>query len=492
MTITLEVENSYWQYDDEQLFSVKAILETNKSCFYHYDTRWNEKVFEDMMLLPSIDNHETYFPWEMYKIYYFKTVEDPSVFTNIAFYDEKLYDFVFERASYSYNPTICKINEVCKEKRLYIYYVDKSAINPEVINQVTSLDTKMANFYCTSDYGYASYASNMLSGFSKNVYVSLDEDKLLEAVDADERLDNNSDLTVSLPNGVAGGNYINGLTGGVRFSTKPKEIVEGRMPKHNKEIAISKGLNEKLGKAYGKELYISGVISEYLKDNGEIEKDYQTTKVVVVGIINEDKAYLYHNNDWTISFFKDELGISTFNLIPKAVVFELDDNADVEKICDRFNKIFTSYSFTSPSLEISESIGSTLRYANVILIAFSVLASIISILLLSTIVMLNVIENKDELELFHYLGIKKSDAESTYIYQALLHGMIAFLMSAIEIVVVDIIISKLLGYMISSSFSYSFNPLPIIVVFLVAIFMSVLTSFTVTKLLSRKKRHSKI
>ena len=106
--------------------------------------------------------------------------------------------------------------------------------------------------------------------------------------------------------------------------------------------------------------------------------------------------------------------------------------------------------------------------------------------------MLNVIENKDELELFHYLGIKKSDAESTYIYQALLHGIIAFLMSAIEIVVVDIIISKLLGDMISSSFSYSFNPLPILVVFLVAIFMSVLTSFTVTKLLSKKKRHSKI
>ena len=488
LTITLEVANAYWQYDDEQLFTVKAVTEANKTCIYHYSKLWNEEVFEGMMLLPSDDDGETYFPWEMYKIYYFKTIEDPSVFINKTFYDSKLYDYVFERVNYSYSPLICKINEVCKEKRVFIYYVDKTAIDVDILSKVSSLEEKMNNFYFVSDYGYASYASNVLSGFSKNLYVSLSRDLLDETIDADVSLEPQSDLNVELKDGVVGGNYINGLTGGLRFSTKPKEFIEGRMPTHNKEIAISKKLNEQLGGAFGKELYIAGVTNEYMLDNGSIQKDFQTTRVVVVGIVNEDKTYLYHNNDWTVSFFRDELGVSMFNLIPKAVVFELDDDADVESICERFNKIFRTYDFSSPSVEITKSIGSTLKYANIILISFSLLATIISILLLSTIVMLNVIENKDELTLFYYLGIKDRDVHSTFIHQSLLHGLIAFALASIEIVVVDIMISKILGDMMSSSFAYQFNIIPIAVVFVVAIFVSVLTSFVVVKLLSKKKK----
>ncbi|MCR5332600.1 MAG: ABC transporter ATP-binding protein [Bacilli bacterium] len=492
LTITLEVRNSYWQYDDEQLFKVVAVTETNKSCFYHYNQRWNEAVFEDMMRLPSDDDGVSIYPWEMYKIYYFKTYEDPSVFINKTFYDPNLYDFVFERVSYSYNPLICKSNEVCREKRVFIYFVDKNAINAEVVNKVSSLEKGMDNYYFISDYGYASYASNMLSGFSKNVYMSLSENLLNQTIDADSSLDIESDLNVSLLDGVVGGNYLKSLSGGLKFSTKPKEFISGRMPAHNKEIAISKGLNEKLGgNAYGKELYISGVINEYLNNDNSLQKDYYTAKVVVTGIVNENATYIYHDNDWTISFFRDELGISMFNLIPKAVVFELDEKADSEKICDRFNKIFSNYTFSSPTVEISKSIGSTLSYANTILIAFSVLATIISVLLLSTVVMLNVIESKDELNLFYYLGIRIKDSQSTFVVQSLLHGLVSFALAAIEIVLVDVILSKKLGDMVMASVKYQFNPLPLLIVFGISIFVSAITSYVVVKLITKKKRGDK-
>jgi ABC-type lipoprotein export system ATPase subunit/ABC-type lipoprotein release transport system permease subunit len=489
-TISLEIANNYWQYEDEQVFTVKAITEANKSCFYHYNLRWNEEVFERMMLLPSIDDSgDQYYPWEMYKIYYFKTYNDPSSFINKSFYDKNLYDYVFERTNYSYNPGLCKINEVCKEKRVYIYYVDKSAVDIDILNQVTSIEKDLTNYFYVSDYGYASYASGMLNGFSKNVFVSLSRTKIDEAIDADIILEGDNNMSVALPEHVVGGNYLSSLNGGLRFSTKPKEFTQGRFPLHNGEIAISKGLAKQLGEdPYGKELFISGITSERMKNDGKIEKDYQTNKAVVVGIVDEDNPYLYHNGDWSISFFRDSLGISMFSLIPKAVIFELDSKVDSEKICTRLNKIFKNYDFTSPSLEISKSISSTLKYANVMLYSFSILAAIISVLLLATIVMLNVLESKEELELFRYLGIKEKDAQSTFIVQSLLHGVIAFAMSAIEIVVVDIMITKLLGNTFGHSLKYSFNPLPIAITFVIAIIISFVTSLVMVKLLSRQRR----
>lgn len=487
-TIVLEVENSYWQYEDEQVLTVKAVTETNKTCFYHYSHNWNETIFEKMMLLPSIDNPDSYYPWEMYKLYYFKTYDDPSKFINKAMFDESLYDYVFERTNYSYNPGLCKIGEVCKEKRVYIYFVDKSGISFDVINQVQTLNNKMNNYFYITDYGYASYASAMLNGFAKNVFVSLSKDSLDQAIDADTSLTENGDLEIELPDDVVGGNYLNSLSGGLRFSTKPKQMIEGRLPLHNGEITISKGLSDKLGGAYGKELYIAGICSESINSLGQIEKDYQTAKVVVVGISDEDNPYLYHDGIWSISFFRDNLGISMFSLIPKAVIFELDDGEDVEKICDRFNKIFKSYNFSSPSVELSKSISSTLKYANVILYSFSALAGIISVLLLATIVMLNVIENKDEIELFRYLGISKRDCDSTFIVQALVHGFVAFLLAAIETITVDIMISKLLGMTFGSALTYSISYIPLIAIFVLSIVISFITSFVMVKILNVKKR----
>ena len=123
------------------------------------------------------------------------------------------------------------------------------------------------------------------------------------------------------------------------------------------------------------------------------------------------------------------------------------------------------------------------------LYSFSILAAIISVLLLATIVMLNVLESKEELELFRYLGIKEKDAQSTFIVQSLLHGVIAFVMSSIEIVVVDIMIMKLLGNTFGHSLKYSFNPLPIAITFVIAIIISFATSLAMVKLLSSQRKN---
>ena len=491
--ITLEVENADWQYDDEQIFEVKAVTESHRSVFYHTNSLWNERVFEDMMRLPSDDDSEHFYPWEMSKIYYLETLSDPSEFLDVAFYEEDLQDYVFERTSSSYHPLLCTPNEVCEERRLLVFLADKNGINPNHIKYMAKADNVVKDYYFNSDFGYASYASNLLSGFSKNVFVSLDENKINMAVDADSQLDKKTNVNIDLPSGVVQGNFLNGISGGLRFSSKIDKLIEGRRPNNVREIVISKGLAKNIdpdGVGIGKYLYIAGEINEYLSEEEHLIKDYRADKVVVVGIVDEELNYLYHDPMWTISFFRDRLGVSNFYLIPKSAVIELDQNVDSNLIISKFNKVFKDYNFSSPVNELSKSVESTLKYANAILMGFSILSSLISILLLGTVVLLNVLESKDEIGLFNIIGIKQKDIDSIFVYQSLIQGLIAFVLSAVELIVVDFVISKALGNVLHTSLSYSFNILPILIVFLFAVILPLVTSFVLVKSLTLKSRKS--
>lgn len=490
MFITLSIENKAWQYDDEQIFEVVAVTESRRSVFYHSNPLWNEVVFENMMRLPSVDSTTTKFPWEMFKVYYFKTIEEPSVFLDIIFYDEEFSDYVFERTNNSYNPLLCDLGEVCEERRLFIYVADKIAIDPAYLKYISQLDSRIKDFYFTSDFGYASYASNLLSGFSKNTFVSLDRQKVEDAIDADTAISGETNVQLNLQKGVVQGNFLNGISGGLRFSTKMDKLYAGRAPKNNNEIAISKGLVNEIdseGVGLGKYLYFAGEIEEYLSDSNRLMKEYNVYKMVIVGLVDEEQNYLYHNSTWSISFFRDQLGVSSFSLIPKSVVIELDNDIDPIPIINRFNKMFKDYNFSSPVNDLSKSIDSTLSYANAILIGFSILSSIISVLLLGTIVLLNVLESKDEIRLLRIIGIRQKDIESTFVYQSVIQGLVAFSFSAIELVVVDYVISKALGDQLNTSLGFTLNILPIAIVFLVATILPFFTSLVMIKFLSKGK-----
>ncbi len=485
--LNLEVMNTSWQYEDEQTFLVKGIKESNKSCIYHSSSLWNQTVFEKMMLLPSNDGETAKYPWEMYKIYFLKSIEDAGTFIDRLMRDKDNHDYVFERTNNYYHPSLCKIGEVCSERRVLVFLSDKYAINTGIINDLANIDNRLTSFYYLSNYGYSSYASNVLNGFSKNAFISLDESKIEDAIDADT-MNNDNGLTLSLPNGVINGNYLNSLGDGFHFSSRMENLLIGRSPNHLNEIVISSGLNQKFGgECYGKELYYAGLANETYYEDETIEKEYRQTKMIIVGIVDEDKDYIYHYPNWTISFFRDQLGISMFNLTPSSVVFELDDDVDQDSLCEEYNKLFKELNFTSPSEDLTSSINSTLKYANIILLAFSLISTIISVLLLGTIIMLNVLESESEISLFTYLGIRQKDINLNFVYQALSHGLIAIFFANIEIVLVDLAISYSLKDMLKTSFIYSFNPFPFIVTFSLGIFLCLFVSFIVTKYLLIKK-----
>lgn len=487
LMMSFNVRNDFWQYDDSQIFEVVAVKETKQPAFYHTNDLWNEIVFEEMMRLPSDDDEDHNFPWEMYKIYYLKTKENPSIFLNKSFYDEDLYDFVFERTNFNYNPAICKVNQVCEENRVYVYFADKYAINPGILKRVPNYK----NYFFTSDFGYASYASNLFSGFSKNVFVSLDRDLISDAIDAATQLNNEQNLEISLPKGVVQGNFMNALGNGLRFSSKIDNLKYGRLPQNNNEIVISKGLGEELDEktfGLGKYMEIAGEIEEFQDKNGKLVKEFNTSQVVIVGVTNEEKNYIYHNCDWTISFFRDKLGVSSFYLMPRSIVFEFNSDSEANQAFENIQGTITEYKIVNPLEELKVNIDSTLDYANTILFAFSILATIISILLLGTVLMLNIAESKNEIELFNYLGIKRKDINSIFTTQAVIQGLISFVVSAVELIVVDIVLSYVLGDYLNIGFKFSLDLKPILVVLLMAIFLPYLISKVMLIYLTKRKK----
>lgn len=490
LMVSLSIENSSWEYDDEQIFEVVAVTETNYSRILHTNFLWNEIVFEEMMRLPSDDDDSHYYPWEMFKIYYLQTKEDPSIFIDASFVDEELNDFVFERTNFNYNPSLCKYGDVCKENRIYIYITDKYCVAPSVVEKIKREVPFINSYYYTSDFGYASYSSNIFSGFSKNVFLSNDEEMIDKAIDADTQLNNETNLLIDLPENVIQGNFINSLSNGLRFSSNPGQLLYGRMPTNLNEIVISEGLAKKLDEntlCFGKYLSFAGEINEFIDEKGRIEKEYNTSKILVVGIADESKNYIYHKPHWTVSFFRDKLGVSSFNLIPRSVVFEFENKEDADKAFEQIKNLAPEYKIINPLEELNSNIYSTLEYANTILICFSILATIISILLLGTVLMLNIIESKDEIQLFKFLGITRNQVNSIFTFQGLVQGFIAFLISAVELIVVDFLISFILGDYLNIGFEFSLNITPIIVIFVMSILIPLIISKVMMFFLARKK-----
>ena len=172
---------------------------------------------------------------------------------------------------------------------------------------LTEFYPDLNRYYFTSEFGYSSYASNLLNGFSKNFFVSLDSEKISDAIDADTTLGSKEDVSIDLPFGISGGSYLQSMDGSIKFSTNYQDLKEGRPPNNNAEIVISSGLASKLSNenVVGQRLQIASIKSETINFNNQLEKTYGRTSAVIVGIVDEKQEYLYHNNLWTISFFRD-------------------------------------------------------------------------------------------------------------------------------------------------------------------------------------------
>lgn len=488
--LVLSVENQDWLYDDEQVFNIVGIIQSSHPILYHSNPLWNEYVFEEHMRFPTIEGGEQYAVWEMTKNYYLEVKDDIKDLQNKFLFDGSLQNLIFQKANRDYNAILCGSTVNCWENRLYVYYSDANSIRLSDVQYLVDFYPELKRFYFTSDYGYTSYASNLLNGFSKNFYVSLDETKIDDAIDADTTLSEKEGVTINLPDGICGGNYLQSLDGALKFSSYFPSLQKGRHPNNDSEIVISSGLASKLSKGniLGERLHIAAVKNEVVNINNQIERDYSKTNAVIVGIVDEKQDYLYHSNLWTITFFRDKLNINPFLLIPSGVVFELDNGVNSENLMSNIYKMFPKYNLSNPQSEISGSVGNVLEYSQTILLAFSIISLVISFLFLGTMVLLTINESKNDIKMFHYLGIGNGQIRALFRHQTLIRCLVAFLVSVFELVIIENLLTLALNETLHiTSFTFSVSILPILVVFLCATIMPLIITQSILLVLSKRK-----
>ena len=219
--------------------------------------------------------------------------------------------------------------------------------------------------------------------------------------------------------------------------------------------------------------------SQTRSSNGEIIRNFKNLDLIVVGIVNSDKNLIYHESSWTLNFFQIMLGVSAFNLGVNSIMVEVP-NKNPSDIVNKLKRAFPEYDIMEPMSEANRSVNQVCSYIEVALMCFSIISIIISTLLLSICNYLYIFENKKDIGLVRCIGISKKEAGKFAITHSVLMCLVSFLLSSLELFLTSFIINGEMAKQMGNAFSYIFNPLSLLYMFLLSLFVSIASSVFIT------------
>ena len=479
--LTLGLANNSWAYEDEQIFHLVGVVETNVPYIFHTNHLWSEYVFQEKMRLPSVDNGHYEFPWQMAKTYFVTTVQPIEIFLERVLLDKNLIDYVFEIAGQEHHPTLCQISGPCQSNRLLVFHVDSDRINVSKLPAIFKHEKRLKNFLFASDGGYYYHPDSFIAGFAKNLYLSLSEMQLEQAIDADNLIDEEmGNVTISPPRGVLQGSFVTSMLGGVNFSSDLSNVVLGSAPQNLSEVVVSEGLAKKLSfatEAIGKTLHVAVNYENIPYDNNRFEKHYSIVPLSIVGIAKGDHLALHHTPYWSVGFFQVKAGVSSFELIPKNVIFELKADTNVDEVIKNLSSKFGDFRFYNPVASIQEGIDETMGLLRVVLLAFSSLAIVTSLFLFFIVMFVTIEENRGDIVLMNYIGVAKKDIRNSFIVCGMMISSLSFTLSAIEIIIADFFINHVIGGYLGTNIPYVFNPGPLLAILSLSIVIAYIASY---------------
>ncbi|MCQ2741810.1 MAG: ABC transporter ATP-binding protein/permease [Bacilli bacterium] len=463
--------NYSWGYEDEQMLNIVAVTASTSPCFYHLNHHWTTYMFEEQMRFPASDHKETSLPWVMNKVHYLSSRSDRRDLLQTLRKDESTINMVFLCDSYEFNNTSCPLGESCDSKRLYAYIADKYTVPFKNIDQVSSSLEKYGKVMPLTTSSYISMPSSLLSGTALKFFVSPNEESISTVIDSYSRVkEEDASLEFEIPPDCFDANYIKASSGGLKIYPSAHKVLEGRYPSGIDEVAITKGLADKIGPI--KELSIAGQVSEKMVGH-YLERSFSTTKVKVVGVVDNDRLGLEVDDYWSVDFFLLGLGMSAFTLEPTGGLVTLFDGVNKEQIIRHLSQDFPQFRFSDPSESVSSSIESTIGYVSVILSSFSFIALSISVLLFIVVVIVFISENKKEASLLYVVGISRKDIIRSYCSQAFLFIFLAFTESCLAMILSEYVIHLYIGasFLSTSAFTISWPPFAVMSIFALSSFL---------------------
>ena len=322
-------------------------------------------------------------------------------------------------------------------------------------------------------------------GFAKNSYLSAKEVNIEDVIDLLSYVKYEESQNITLPSGTVEGHFSKSSQQG--FCYEPSyNLIVGRRPLNYQEIVISSALKDKLklDNPINKNIFFTFPIIENLLPSGYISREFKTVSLKVVGVSNSGKYAIHHDEAWSILFFQTMLGISTLEL--NVVNLALKINKDYEgSIIKKINRAFPNYDIYSPLKDVRESVDQICHYIEIVLLVVSIASVLIASLILFICNYLHILEAKKDIGLIRCLGSKKSESKKFIYFHSFLMTGLSLLLSSIELVVISIFLSYSLADSLGIGSQFVFNPMSIIYMGAVALFISLVSSIFISRKISK-------
>ena len=416
-------------------------------------------------------------PWTMKKLYYLKTNEKRDELLNLLYDDELADEYLFEIANEKYYPWLYYEKDMSERDRVLVFINNTKHFPLWQIPYFLSNDPNLKTPLLANNSGYVMYPESLMMGFAKTMYFSRYEEDLNEIIDHQTTNNVNGFVQEELPPSVRSGDYAKSLQNGVNFSVQPNQLYLGRPANSIEEVVMSTALFQELGYVNVEDdLYVATSKNEMLINGNKIIKDYALVKLRIVGLVKSNKLAIYHNKNWTSLFYQCLIGVSAFNLQCQSLSFPLNNPKKIEQSIELAKTAFPHYEIFNPLSDINESVDTVCFYITIILIVFSLVATVISILLLTICNYLYVIEGRKEIALARCIGVNKKESRKFLFWHSIVQCFVSFIVSSVELLAISVIANFEIAETLSLGFAFSFDPFALVPMFVLAFTIALFSS----------------
>ena len=466
LDIILNIANEEYAFDDQEIFSVIGVVESDVPCFYHLDHKWNRKIIVDQMRFRTSITEATPNPQYIFEIPYLALNGSYSDFLRFARVDPKLEHLVYEPARSEYLPSVCPVGSPCPVKRLYLYGADKSGVSFLTLDECVKACPKISGRTPVTSGSYYAKAGSLAMGFSGKFFLCRDKEA------AERAIDFYSDLPLEsafLPgeeiDGTKDGSYLLTASNGVRLSTDLSGVDDKNKPAGVEECLLSSALFESWNEP--SEIYVAAEIGAEAGERSYV-RDFGLGRLKVVGTKDSPYDSFFVNSDWSVDYFLDVFGMSSFSLEPCGAVFSFASQQDAEEGEKTLTRAFPSYLFSLPSKEVSDSISSTLSYIGKVLTAFSFVALSMSVLLFLIVMTITVAENEGEAKMMETVGISRKDIFRSYCAHTLLYAFASTVSSLLMLIFSEFVAKRYISSYFRSNANWTIPLQPLLATALAA------------------------
>ena len=247
-------------------------------------------------------------------------------------------------------------------------------------------------------------------------------------------------------------------------------LVSGRMPENKNEVII----------LYDEEDSISDKLYNYLdvSNNGLINNVFKVNdkELIITGIVKS-------NND----YFKSLSGILYSNDLFDNEITDIYIYANNLNSKNKIKDLLKDYEIFDNAEEVVNLTKKMVDGISLVLILFSVISLIVSMIMIFVISYISVMERNKDIGIYKSIGFRNKDIKKLFIIENLIIGMCSFYLTMIFILLVSNVINKFVYSYINFEHIMSLDILNIILLFFLSLFLCYIASFIPAKIASNKK-----